>query len=33
VVAGGMLFAPSGYVGVQNALPGNALLVFAVPKQ
>jgi polyvinyl alcohol dehydrogenase (cytochrome) len=29
VVAGGMLFVPSGYVGVRNAMPGNVLLVFA----
>jgi hypothetical protein len=29
VVAGGMLFVPSGYVGVQNSMPGNVLLVFA----
>ena len=28
VVAGGMLFVPSGYVGVQNAMPGNVLLAF-----
>jgi polyvinyl alcohol dehydrogenase (cytochrome) len=27
-VAGGMLFVPSGYVGVKNGMPGNALLVF-----
>ena len=33
VVAGGLLFVPSGYVGVQNALPGNLLLVFAAPKE
>jgi polyvinyl alcohol dehydrogenase (cytochrome) len=31
VVAGGMLFVPSGYVGVQNSTPGNVLLVFASP--
>jgi len=30
-VAGGMLFVPSGYVGVQNGLPGNVLLAFSVP--
>jgi polyvinyl alcohol dehydrogenase (cytochrome) len=29
VVAGGMLFAPSGYIGVRNGMPGNVLLVFA----
>ena len=28
VVAGGTLFVPSGYVGVQNAMPGNVLLAF-----
>jgi len=28
-VAGGMLFAPSGYVGVQSGVPGNVLLAFA----
>ncbi len=28
VVAGGMLFAPSGYVGVYNGMPGNVLLAF-----
>ncbi len=28
VVAGGMLFVPSGYVGVRNGIPGNALLAF-----
>jgi polyvinyl alcohol dehydrogenase (cytochrome) len=28
-VAGGMLFVGSGYVGVDNGLPGNVLLVFA----
>jgi polyvinyl alcohol dehydrogenase (cytochrome) len=27
-VAGGMLFVPSGYVGVKNGMPGNVLLVF-----
>jgi polyvinyl alcohol dehydrogenase (cytochrome) len=27
-VAGGMLFVPSGYVGVNNGMPGNVLLVF-----
>jgi polyvinyl alcohol dehydrogenase (cytochrome) len=30
VVAGGMLFVPTGYVGVKNGLPGNALLVFSL---
>jgi len=29
VVAGGMLFVPSGYAGVKNGLTGNVLLVFA----
>jgi polyvinyl alcohol dehydrogenase (cytochrome) len=29
MVAGGMLFVPSGYVGVQNGMPGNVLLAFA----
>jgi polyvinyl alcohol dehydrogenase (cytochrome) len=29
VVAGGILFVPSGYVGVQNSMPGNVLLAFA----
>jgi polyvinyl alcohol dehydrogenase (cytochrome) len=29
-VAGGMLFAPSGYVGVNNGMPGNVLLAFTV---
>jgi polyvinyl alcohol dehydrogenase (cytochrome) len=29
VVAGGMLFVPSGFVGVTNSMPGNVLLVFA----
>jgi len=29
VVAGGMLFVPSGYVGVRNGMPGNVLLAFA----
>lgn len=31
VVAGGMLFAPSGYIGVKNGMPGNVLLAFSVP--
>jgi len=30
VVAGGLMFLPSGYVGVRNGAPGNVLLVFAV---
>lgn len=30
VVAGGMLFIPSGYVGVKNGMPGNVLLAFSV---
>lgn len=29
VVAGGMLFVPSGYAGVKNGMTGNVLLVFA----
>jgi polyvinyl alcohol dehydrogenase (cytochrome) len=29
LIAGGMLFVPSGYVGVQNGVPGNVLLAFA----
>jgi polyvinyl alcohol dehydrogenase (cytochrome) len=33
VVAGGMLFVPSGFVGVTNSMPGNALLVFAIPAE
>ncbi len=33
VVAGGMLFVPSGYVGVRNGMPGNVLLVFASPPE
>lgn len=28
IVAGGMLFVPSGYVGVRNGVPGNVLLAF-----
>ena len=28
-VAGGMLFVPSGYVGVRNGMPGNVVLAFA----
>jgi hypothetical protein len=27
-VAGGMLFVPSGYVGVKNGIAGNVLLAF-----
>jgi polyvinyl alcohol dehydrogenase (cytochrome) len=29
IVAGGVLFVPSGYIGVQNGLPGNVLLAFS----
>lgn len=29
VVAGGRLFAPSGYIGVKNGMPGNVLMAFA----
>ena len=29
IVAGGMLFVPSGYIGMRNAIPGNVLLAFA----
>ncbi len=29
VVAGGLVFVPSGYVGVRNGAPGNVLLVFS----
>jgi polyvinyl alcohol dehydrogenase (cytochrome) len=32
VVARGMLFVPSGYVGVRNGIPGNVLLAFALPE-
>jgi polyvinyl alcohol dehydrogenase (cytochrome) len=32
VVAGGLLFVPSGYVGVRNGAPGNVLLVFGVER-
>ena len=32
VVAGGMLFVPSGCVGVRNGMPGNVLLAFAVTR-
>lgn len=30
-VAGGMLFVPSGYVGLGNGTPGNVLLAFGLP--
>ncbi len=30
VAAGGMLFAPSGYIGVRNGVPGNVLLAFSI---
>ena len=30
VVAGGMLFVPSGYVGVRQGIPGNVLLALTV---
>ena len=30
VVAGGLMFVPSGYVGVRNGAPGNVLLAFGV---
>jgi polyvinyl alcohol dehydrogenase (cytochrome) len=33
IVSGGMLFAPSGYVGVKNGIPGNVLLAFSVPTE
>ncbi len=33
IVSGGMLFAPSGYVGVKNGMPGNVLLAFSVPAE
>ncbi len=29
VIAGGLLFVPSGYIGVRNGSPGNVLLVFS----
>jgi len=32
VIAGGLLFAPSGFVGVRNGAPGNVLLVFGVER-
>jgi len=32
VVAGGLLFVPSGFVGVRNGAPGNVLLVFGVER-
>jgi hypothetical protein len=28
-VAGGMVFAGSGYIGVRNGMPGNVLLAFS----
>ena len=28
VIVGGLLFAPSGYIGVKNGMPGNVLLAF-----
>jgi len=31
VVAGGVLFVPSGYVGVRQGIPGNVLLALTVP--
>jgi hypothetical protein len=31
VVAGGMLFVGSGYVGLGNGTPGNVLLIFGLP--
>jgi polyvinyl alcohol dehydrogenase (cytochrome) len=33
VVSGGMLFVPSGYVGVRSGMPGNVLLAFAAGPQ
>ncbi len=33
VVAGGLVFVPSGYVGVKNGIPGNVLLAFSVPPE
>jgi len=33
VIAGGMLFVPSGYIGVKNGMPGNVLLAFSAPTQ
>jgi len=30
IVVGGMLFAPSGYIGVKNGMPGNVLLAFSI---
>ena len=32
VVVGGLLFVPSGYVGVRNGAPGNVLLVFGLDR-
>jgi polyvinyl alcohol dehydrogenase (cytochrome) len=33
VVSGGTLFAPSGYIGVKNGMPGNVLLAFSIPAE
>jgi polyvinyl alcohol dehydrogenase (cytochrome) len=33
VVAGGMVFVPSGYVGVRNGIAGNVLLAFSLPAE
>jgi len=33
VVSGGILFVPSGYIGVKNGMPGNVLLAFSAPAQ
>ena len=33
VIAGGILFVPSGYVGVKGGMPGNVLLAFEVPSK
>ena len=33
VVAGGILFVPSGYVGVKNSMPGTLLLAFSSPQE
>ncbi len=33
VVSGGILFVPSGYIGVKNGMPGNVLLAFSVPPE
>jgi hypothetical protein len=32
VAAGGMLFVPSGYVGVRQGVGGNVLLAFSIPQ-